>query len=306
MDVGSWNGPRADGRYPGALDGPSPNVREVLKSVQSSRPINAALDNPARTAVIAVGVGLIGFSQVLKPSALSLFGGMFMVTLSGLLFGLEEIVFSFKDGFRATPRPQQVPERAAPSTRTVEETSRELQEGEPVTLDQEEIKEVPSVLAADASLTTLLAWPDDGVIAGASLHLYVFDVDRQALAPIFEHDPNPLNSWPVGRGAVGICYDTEEVIVLEHADLANGGSGQSNEQAAYYADRTAVIAVPVLNRARQLLAVLSASTSLPEPFPTIDVKEEAVDRLTVIAAAVARVLVDLLHWYSDASLEENG
>jgi len=55
------------------------------------------------------------------------------------------------------------------------------------------------VLLASEVLGRLLS-PEEGPLAGASFHLYLFDDQRELLLPAFEGRPSPSRGWKIGTG----------------------------------------------------------------------------------------------------------
>ena len=151
-------------------------------------------------------------------------------------------------------------------------------------------------LVAEAAVRTLLR-PEDGPLAGCDLHLYLYDADERRLLPVFEPDEGePSEGWEPGKGATGVAYERGEFVVVTGTHTHDQTYGLSPEQQERYRTLAAVAAMPVLNASDEVIAVLSASTT--DPNHRLDTPD-GFDELLATAAAVSRVLIDLLGWGQD-------
>ena len=163
----------------------------------------------------------------------------------------------------------------------------------PVEVDQ--VIAATRVLLASETLGRLLA-PDTGPLAGSWLHLYLFDEQRNLLLPAFEGRPSPSQGWRPGAGAVGEAWATGEFVLVEGEEVSDGTYGLTPAQQHRARNLALVAAMPVTNAGGEVLAVLSGSSDDPDgPLGTT----EGFDALLLVAQEVARVLVDLLQWFSD-------
>jgi hypothetical protein len=150
------------------------------------------------------------------------------------------------------------------------------------------------VLASD-TLGRLLA-PDSGPLAGAWFHLYLFDDQRELLLPAFEGRPSPSKGWQPGVGAVGEAWSTGEYVLVKGEEVSDDTYGLTPAQQHRARNLALVAAMPVTNASDEVIAVLSASSVDPDsPLGTV----EGFDAQLLVAQEVARVLVDLLQWFSD-------
>ena len=152
--------------------------------------------------------------------------------------------------------------------------------------------------AADLFVRRLRAHPG-GALEGASLHLYLPDETGMALVPVFESDRagRAGDWWQVGQGLVGRAWRDREVVTARGREVVEALAGLPAERRERYGTLAVVAAVPVLNAAGRPIAVLGASTA--DPASRLD-GPEGVEALLTHADAVARVLVDLLGWETDA------
>ena len=153
-------------------------------------------------------------------------------------------------------------------------------------------------LAASDAIGRWLRTPPDP-LEDCHLHLFLYDGDAGQLVPAFEEDPDrPAESWSPGRGAVGIAWQERELVVVEGSACFDETFGLTPEQQQRYQALAYVVAVPVLNAGGDAIAVLSASTQdLGSPLGA----EEGQLALVALAEYIARVLVDVLKWFTDST-----
>jgi len=138
--------------------------------------------------------------------------------------------------------------------------------------------------------------PDAGPLAGAWFHLYLFDEQRELLLPAFEGRPSPGKGWKSGVGAVGESWSTGEYVLVRGEEVSDDTYGLTPAQQHRARNLALVAAMPVTNAGDEVIAVLSASSVDPDsPLGTA----EGFDAHLLVAQEVARVLVDLLRWFSD-------
>ena len=151
------------------------------------------------------------------------------------------------------------------------------------------------VVLASETLGRLLG-PDDGPLAGASFHLYLFDDQQELLLPAFEGRPSPSRGWKIGTGAVGEAWATGEYVLVRGAEVSDDTYGLTPAQQRRARDLAVVAAMPVTNASDEVIAVLAASSIDPQsPLATA----EGFDAHLLVAQEVARILVDLLKWFAD-------
>lgn len=176
------------------------------------------------------------------------------------------------------------------------ETSTRLAESDGVEeVETDEVVAATRVVLASELLDRLLA-PDAGPLADASLHLYLFDEERDLLLPAFEGRPSFSRGWRVGRGAVGEAWASGEYVLARGPEVSDETYGLTPSQQERYRVLSVVAAMPVTNAGGEVVAVLAGSSSDPDsPVGTA----EGFDAHLLLAQKVARVLVDLLKWFAD-------
>ncbi len=159
----------------------------------------------------------------------------------------------------------------------------------------DEVVSATRLVVASECLARMLA-PDSGPLAGAVLHLYLFDQERDMLLPAFEGRPSFSRGWRMGRGAVGESWASGEYVLARGPEVHDDTYGLSSDQQRRYRELAVVAAMPVTNGAGAVIAVLAgSSTDACSPLAA----DEGFDAHLLVAQEVARVLVDLLKWYSD-------
>ena len=176
------------------------------------------------------------------------------------------------------------------------EKSTELAESADVAkVEVDQVVAATRVLLASEVLGWLLA-PEEGALAGAWFHLYLFDEQRELLLPAFEGQPSPSQGWKPGAGAVGEAWLSGEYVLARGPEVSDETYGLSPEQQHRVRNLAVVAAMPVTNAGDEVIAVLAGSSVDPDsPLGTAD----GFDALLLMAQEVARVLVDLLQWFRD-------
>jgi hypothetical protein len=176
------------------------------------------------------------------------------------------------------------------------EVSTGLAESEGVaTVHADQVVAATRVLLASETLARLLT-PERGPLAGASFHLYLFDEKRDLLLPAFEGRPSPSRGWKVGTGAVGEAWATGEYVLVRGDEVSDDTYGLTPAQQRRARDLAVVAAMPVTNARDEVIAVVAGS-SVDEQSPLAGA--DGFDAQLLMAQEVARVLVDLLQWFSD-------
>ncbi len=143
----------------------------------------------------------------------------------------------------------------------------------------------------------MLTAPRSGPLVGCSFQLYLFDGDDDVLRPALQPGhPGPSPVFRMGEGVAGTAWATGAFAIAEGVEASDETFALSTEKQARYSDLAVVAAMPVTNAAGHVLAVLSAGSSDPDSGLRTDAGMEA---FVALADAVARVLVDLLKWFSD-------
>jgi len=158
-----------------------------------------------------------------------------------------------------------------------------------------EVVAATRVVLASEVLGRLLA-PDEGPLTGAWFHLYLFDQQRELLLPACEGRPSPRQGWKVGAGAVGEAWATGEYVLVRGQEVSDDTYGMTPAQQHRARNLAVVAAMPVTNAGDEVVAVLAGSSADPDsPLATT----EGFDAHLLTAQEVARVLIDLLQWFSD-------
>ena len=165
--------------------------------------------------------------------------------------------------------------------------------GDRVKVDQ--VVAATRVVLASETLGRLLA-PDAGPLAGAWFHLYLFDEQRELLLPAFEGRPSPSQGWKAGVGAVGEAWLSGEYVLVRGEEVSDDTYGLTPAQQHRARNLAVVAAMPVRNAGDEVIAVLSGSSTEPDSSLA---SPEGFDAHLLAAQEVARVLVDLLQWFSD-------
>ncbi len=84
------------------------------------------------------------------------------------------------------------------------------------------------VLASEV-LGRLLA-PEEGPLAGAWFHLYLYDEQRELLLPAFEGRPSPSQGRKPGAGAVGEAWLSGEYVLVRGAEVSDDTYGLTPDQ----------------------------------------------------------------------------
>jgi len=164
---------------------------------------------------------------------------------------------------------------------------------EPVAAD--EVVSATRLVVAAELLDRMLA-PEHGPLAGALFHLYLFDEERDLLLPAFEGRPSFSRAWRVGRGAVGEAWVSGQYVLAVGPEVSDDTYGLTTEQQRRYRELAVVAAMPVTNARGEVMAVLAGSST--EPGSALR-STEGFDAHLLMAQEVARVLVDLLQWFTD-------
>lgn len=164
-----------------------------------------------------------------------------------------------------------------------------------VQVDVDQVVAATRVVLASETLGRLLA-PEGGPLAGAWFHLYLFDEQGDLLLPAFEGRPSPSQGWKPGVGAVGEAWSSGEYVLVRGHEVSDDTYGLSPAQQHRARNLVVVAAMPVTNARDHVLAVLSGSSADDaSPLATA----EGFDAHLLMAQEVARVLVDLLQWFTD-------
>lgn len=165
----------------------------------------------------------------------------------------------------------------------------------PVPVEADHVVAATRVLLASDVLGRLLA-PEEGPLAGAWFHLYLFDEQRELLLPAFEGVSSPSQGWKPGVGAVGEAWVTGEYVLVRGPEVCDDTYGLTPAQQHRARNLAVVAAMPVTNAGGEVIAVLACSSTDPGSALA---GPEGFDAHLLVAQEVARVLVDLLRWFPD-------
>lgn len=243
--------------------------------------------------VVLVGLGLLQSRETVAIASLIL--GVGLVLIAAFLPAIKKIDVSAKEGQLSL----ETRDEAAATAIRAEEPSPEQERAEAeLALDEAEQGLADARwLVANAAIEQLLH-PPSGPLAGSEFRLFLYDEERHRLLPALDPDRDPELSegWAIGQGVTGEAWRREAYVIATGAECSDDTFGLNADQQERYRDLVVVAAAPVVNAKGRMLAVLSGSSrdvgsrvGTPEGF----------DAHVVLAAAVARILVDLLHWASD-------
>lgn len=240
-------------------------------------------------------VVLAGIGSILLVSSLVQGHGRDVYAVGLLIFGTSLVVLGV-----VLPRLQNAevgPATGLKLSLTAErEMSTRLAESERVeTVESDEVVAATRLVVASELLGRMLS-PDSGPLAGASFHLYLFDEERDMLLPAFEACPSFGRGWRVGTGAVGEAWASGEYVLARGTEVSDDTYGLTTGQQRRYRELAVVAAMPVTNGAGAVIAVLAGSSPDPESGLA---SAGGFDAQLLIGHKVARILVDLLRWFSD-------
>jgi hypothetical protein len=163
--------------------------------------------------------------------------------------------------------------------------------------------EVTSLLLADRVLDALFGVTVEP-LEDCTFQLYLYDPYADLLLPIVRPGhPGPSPGFESGQGAVGEAWATGEYVVATGPAASDDTFNLSAEQQRRYRDVTVAAAVPVTNAAGRIIGVVSGfSTDEDSALASYDGYAMHV----FLAEAAARVLIDLLKWFSDGYDGEGG
>jgi hypothetical protein len=251
-------------------------------------------DRTEQICCVVIGLGIVVWSFLEAAdrntfAATAVIGGVVLIAAGLLIESIAEFSISARGATFKTREPDR--------SRATEVAAQGPTAGmEP---DSDDPLELARYLAADAALEQLLrAKIDRSALEGCELHLFLWDAQVGQLVAAFEPRFSDVSSdaWLPGRGATGTAYQERRLVVVTAPETADDSYGLSPEQQSRYQRLTAVGAAPVLNAAGWCIAVVTAATESRHSGLLMD---DGQDELEATAAAAARVLVDLLGWFSD-------
>ena len=162
-----------------------------------------------------------------------------------------------------------------------------------------------NALAGEA-LVRVLRPPEDSVLHGDDLRLYLYDADLDRLSPVMLPDEKDeeVQEWAIGQGATGTAFEREEFVLAEGDAVWDRTHGLNEQQSERFRHLTAVASMPVFNASDEIIGVLTASTS--KPLGGALVTEDGYIDLLSRSLAISRVLVDLLGWFPDRYDDPDG
>jgi hypothetical protein len=243
--------------------------------------------NGGSVILVLLGASLLGasfFRSDDAPYALGLLiFGSSLVTVGVVLPRLRNAEVGPATGFKLT-----LDEQRALSTELAEAPA-----VTPVKVDQ--VVTATRLVLASEVLGRLLA-PEEGPLAGAWFHLYLYDEQRELLLPAFEGQPSPSQGWKPGVGAVGEAWVSGEYVLARGPEVSDDTYGLTPDQQHRARNLALVAAMPVSNASDEVIAVLAASSvDTDSALGTSD----GFDAHLLVAQEVARVLIDLLQWFAD-------
>lgn len=150
--------------------------------------------------------------------------------------------------------------------------------------------------AAQRLLSALLEPGAAGLPEQYEIRVYLPD-EQGVLQPEYAAPTSgEAESWEEGRGATGMAWETNGLIVARGDSVADGTYGLSEAQQRRYADLAVVASLPIQTARGQRMGVLSVSSHhddgrLEDP--------QALEDLNALSEVVARVLIDVLQLRSD-------
>jgi hypothetical protein len=169
-------------------------------------------------------------------------------------------------------------------------------EKEAVDVGPDEEEDTARWVLAEFILNALLLSPAPP-IEDCRFQVYLFDPAEHLLVPILEPEhPGQSPGFAVGQGTVGMAWATGVWAVARGRTVSDETFGLTDQQRERYADVAVAASVPIRNAAGRVIGVLSGFSRRPG---TVLGLSEGFELQVFFADAAARVLVDLLKWFSD-------
>ncbi|MXW41570.1 MAG: GAF domain-containing protein [Acidimicrobiia bacterium] len=130
------------------------------------------------------------------------------------------------------------------------------------------------------------------------LRFFMYDKQQKRLFAVLRPDQPECHQrgWKLREGVTGMAYATGKFQIATGAATHDGTYNLDEDDQKRYAHLTEVAAMPVMNAGSIVVGVLSASHDTDK---SILGTEEWRGTHQVASDAIARVVVDLLGWYSD-------
>ena len=257
------------------------------------------VDRPARHLLMVVGAAMIvgAFVQSANRNDFA----KWTIAAGSALLVIGAVVHRIREFGVGTNKVVLEPD-VARSVNLAAQVTQERQHRQQVRLDETEILDGSRLFAAETTIGALLTPEPTSLLTGCSFHLYLYDAYLRQLLPAFEpDDDHRAEGWSVGTGVVGDCFRRRRYVVAVAPDTWNDTFDVPADRRARYENvLLAVAAVPVVNAADAVIAVLSASDRAAADRLTTD---DAEQHLTTMAYAIARVLIDLLGWFPDRYID---
>lgn len=135
------------------------------------------------------------------------------------------------------------------------------------------------------------------------LRFFMYDKQQERLFAVLRPNQPEMGQrgWRLREGVTGVAYATGEFQIATGAATHDGTYNLDEDYQRRYAHLTEVAAMPVMNAEGVVVGVLSASHDADKSI----LETEDWRRAHQVAAdALARVVVDLLGWHSDAEKPE--
>jgi hypothetical protein len=174
--------------------------------------------------------------------------------------------------------------------------SDELASGETVVIEESEAVETARFFLASQALEWILT--GGPFLEDCVLHLYLYDADVGGLVPTrFETNDMILQQppWKPGEGVTGKAYSTGFLQLL-FGDQTQPLDPARREQ---HPGLIAVAATPIFNNAETIIGVLAASERNVEIDESVLRTADGQAELVARGDLAARVLIDLLAWFTD-------
>lgn len=153
-----------------------------------------------------------------------------------------------------------------------------------------------SYLVASLAIEAIFT-KDDLLSDHCKFHLYLPD-DTGRLTAVLEPDDqaDDLDSWSPGEGAVGQAWADNEFVLVTGDECHDETYRLTAAQQERYQDLAAIAARPVRNARGHTLGIVSAATSRGD---SALVETEGFIEMALVSELLARILIDMLKWYTD-------
>lgn len=255
------------------------------------------LHNAGRLYAALVGSGMIVAACLFAPNLGSathtlIVGGAILVGLGTLTPWLRRVGWGKASAVFEDPELQ----RARLSKEISEEQSQNR-----LSIKMQESLDATRYFAATLAVQAIFtdAQNADPSFEVCQLRFFMYDNRQERLLAVLRPNQPDVDQrgWRLREGVTGMAYDTGEFQLATGTATHDGTYNLDEDHQRRYAHLTEVAAMPVMNAQDVVIGVLSASHDTDR---SILGAEEWRRTHQVAADAVARVVVDLLGWHSDA------